>query len=125
MSSRARGRQGDSQTLSQRPPDGGAMKDTTRQRVDLVREATGCTADEAEIALKENGWDVNETVVRIIESETVSRSLLLFSACGMLGCLATEVGSHVADPFTTFQSKKQKKKVVSGTFSLPRLLLLK
>ncbi len=74
MSSRARGRQGEAQSLSQRPPDGGAMKESTRQRVDLVREATGCNVEEAEAALKDCGWDVNEAVVRIIESERLSEA---------------------------------------------------
>ncbi|KAK9849135.1 hypothetical protein WJX84_001557, partial [Apatococcus fuscideae] len=58
------------------------MKEPTRQRVDLVRETTGCSVDEAESALRETGNDVNEAVVRIIEN-----------------------------PFTTFQTKKQKKRV--------------
>lgn len=52
------------------------MKDTTRQRaLDSLREATGCTVDEAESTLTETNWDVNEAVVRIIESESCGCSL--------------------------------------------------
>lgn len=51
------------------------MKDLTRQRVDLVRETTGCSVEDAESALKETGLDVNEAVVRIIESESCCLSV--------------------------------------------------
>lgn len=94
------------------------MKDTTRQRaLDSLREATGCTLDEAESTLKETGWDVNEAVVRIIESESCTHSFLSSEVQGHTIVCEKVLPIALSLRRSLHNLSEQEAKEESGTFS--------